>query len=88
MFQMSLLLIPYFVVVFLAVVFLLINLFHMARFGLQSTKTSLILILYVAGFIFVGIVSVLLVFSYDWSGTFEIQNIFKPSLSGQNLLDL
>lgn len=88
MINMSLLLVPYFLTLLLAFIFLLINLFHMVRFGLQSTKTNVVIILYVSGFVFVFLVSILLITPHDWSGTFDAATLLKPRLNGQNLLEL
>lgn len=81
-------LIPYAFFVALGLLFLIFNLFHVAKFGIQSAKTSAVLASYVVAFIIVGITSVLLVFTYTWNGEFEAGAFFETNLTGQQLLEL
>lgn len=87
MIQMSILLIPFILVLILAFIFLLINLFHVARFGLQSTRTTIVLAGYLGVFLLVSVVSVMIVFSQDWSGEIDVSGIFSPT-TGQGVIGL
>lgn len=82
------LLIIYGIFAFLGFAFLLFNVFHVARFGLQSTKTTAVLAIYILSFLLVSIGSVFIVFSYDWSEPLHFDALLKTGLSGQSIFDL
>ena len=58
------------------------NIFHIAKFGLQSTRTAFVLGLYTLGFFSVGIISLILIAQYDWTATLDLAEVFNTSLSG------
>lgn len=74
-FAMWYLLIPYGLLVALAAAFFFFNLFHIARYGLQSVKTGMVLLMYTIGFLAVCIASVFLLGAYDWSAVIELSNL-------------
>ncbi len=75
-------LIPYLVFAGLSVMLFFFNIFHIAKFGLQSTRTAFVLGLYTLGFFSVGIISVILIAQYDWTATLDLAEIFNTSISG------
>jgi hypothetical protein len=74
------LLIPYGLIVALAGAFFFFNLFHIARYGLQSVKTGIVLLIYTITFLAVCIISVFLLGAYDWSAVIELNGLFSLSL--------
>ena len=72
------LLIPHFLFAGLAVMVFFFNIFHIAKFGLQSTRTAFVLGLYTLGFFAVAIISVVLISQYSWSGEIELTDAFTP----------
>ncbi len=72
------LLIPFGIVVLISTVFVMFNFFHVAHFGLQSTKTAIVLAVYLFGFSAVIILCYLILANFDWTQTIEITNIFYP----------
>ncbi len=74
------LLIPYGLLAGLACLFFLFNIFHIARYGLQSAKTGAVLMMYTIAFLVVCIISVILVIGHDWSSVITASDIFSFSL--------
>ena len=81
MIPMWVFLLPYVLFFFLGFLFLIFNIFHVARFGLQSTQTTVVLTIYLVSFFVVAIFSVMLVFSEDWSGEIDPTEIFETFVS-------
>lgn len=83
MFPIIYLLFVYAFFALLALLFLFFNVYHMAKFGLQSGKTYFLLALYLGSFMSLLIFSLLLVVQIDWSREIAISElvmgIFKPS---------
>ena len=76
-FPLWILLIPYVLFLFIAVIFLFLNLYHIGRFGLQALKTTLVLSLYIISFLVVlGVTSTMLV-NFTWSDQVELQQILN-----------
>ncbi len=73
------LLIPYALFLAVTVVFLFINIFHIARFGLQALKTTLVLGLYIISFLSVLAFTSLMLADFDWSAQIELEDIISPS---------
>ncbi len=78
-FPLWFLLIPYVLFLVIAAVFLFLNLFHIARFGLQAIKTTMLLGLYILSFLAVLTVTSLTLASFDWSEQIESDEIFSPA---------
>jgi hypothetical protein len=81
-FPMWYFLIPYAIFALLATMFTFFNLLQMARFGLQSVKTSVILSIYVIAFICVMAFTIILVFSFEWSQMTSVSELLQ--LNGNN----
>jgi hypothetical protein len=79
-FSLWFLLIPYGLIAGLACLFFLFNIFHIARYGLQSVKTGAVLMMYTIAFLIICIISVLLVARYDWSAVITLADLFSLSL--------
>ncbi len=56
--------------------FVFFNFYHMARFGLQSTKTTLVLGLYTLAFAGVVLLQINLLLTIDWTETISINEAF------------
>lgn len=86
MFPIIYLLFVYAFFTLLTLLFLFFNVYHMAKFGLQSGKTYFFLALYVGSFMSLLAFSLLLIVQIDWSREIAvselIMGIFKP---GSNL---
>ena len=52
---------------FICSFFVFFNFYHMARFGLQSTKTTLVLALYTVAFAGIILLQINLLLSVDWT---------------------
>ena len=72
-------LLPYFVFVALSLMVFFFNVYHIGRFGLQSTRTAFVLGLYTLGFLAVLAISVILLAPYDWTGVIAVSDAFRPS---------
>lgn len=69
---------------FVAFLFLIFNLAHIIKFGLQSTKTSLVLGLYIFSFIGAMILALVILMPYDWSIVIDTSNLLNLQ-AGVNL---
>jgi len=79
------LLVPYCLFLFVATVFLFFNIFHIVKFGLQETKTTLVLLAYI--FLFLGTITLTLIILsfFDWNFIIEFSN-FLPSAKSIDIL--
>lgn len=82
------LLFPYLFFVALATLLLVFNLYHVAKYGLQSTKTSIVLAIYILSFFIVAIFSVTLLFTHDWSGALDVGEFLHINFGGSYIFDL
>lgn len=66
--------------VFLATsIFLFFNVYHVAKFGLQSMVTRLVVVGYLASYLVVLVVAYGLLASFDWSSTISITDVIPLS---------
>lgn len=72
---LSILLIPFAIMFLIGFIFFLINTFHLARFGLQSAKTTALISAYLIGFLVTTLISGALLLRYDWSASIELSDI-------------
>lgn len=75
-------LIPFVVVVLVSALFVFFNVFHIVRFGIESTATQAIVAVYIIGFAFIIGTSTLLFSRYDWNQKIDpiaILNINTPA---------
>ena len=79
------LLIVYALFVLVSGVFVFFNVFHIAKFGLQSTKTSLVLGVYVVGYIGALVLSLAILSTFDWSTMIDMSQLL-PGGSTTTLL--
>ncbi|MDA0208252.1 MAG: hypothetical protein O3B64_02480 [bacterium] len=84
---LSILLIPFGIMFFVSFVFFIVNIFHISRYGLQSTKTTAIIGAYLVGFFVTVLISGALLFRYDWSRTIDLGS-FEFTGDIHNLKDL
>ena len=73
------LLIPYAVFALITALFLFFNLYHIVKFGLQATKTTVVLAVYVFGFLAVMIFTLALLSAYDWNVMVDLSQ-YIPSV--------
>ncbi|MBI1908496.1 hypothetical protein HYS28_03750 [Candidatus Uhrbacteria bacterium] len=70
------LLVPFGVVVLGSTLFMFFNLYHVAKFGIQSVQTTMLLIVYLLSYLVALAVAVALVGSYEWSAEVLFLDIF------------
>lgn len=75
------LLIPYFLVAGVAALFLFFNVFHLWRYGVEGTGTTLLIITYICLFAVTLGGTWLALSGFIWGDTFSLTNLF-PSTSG------
>lgn len=80
---LSALLIVYLIIIALAVVYALINLFHIFRHGHFDAKSYFVTGIFMAGFLLILGISASFLFTVDWAATIEL-NLFG-STTNQNL---
>lgn len=56
--------------------FIFFNFYHIARFGLQSTKTTIVLAMYTIAFASVVLLQINLLLTIDWTETISINEAF------------
>lgn len=62
----------------IAVIFLFVNLFHIAQYGLQSGKTAMVLFGYALLFFVAAALCVTLLMRHEWTQSIPLQDIFTP----------
>jgi len=60
-------------------IFVFFNFYHIARFGLQSTKTTLVLAMYTVSFAALILGQIELLLTIDWTETISISDAFFSS---------
>lgn len=88
MFPLWYLLAPYAVVVAVTGLFVFFNVYHIAKFGLQSVTSSIVIAAYTMSFIAVLMLSLSAISSYDWSTTVDLSTLLRFSISGDALKGL
>ena len=83
----SYLLIPYVFFAALSGLVFFFNIYHIGKFGLQSTRTTFVLALYTLGFLAVVVISIILLMQYDWTSTIYINDVLSPSSNGIRAYD-
>ncbi|MFA6521979.1 MAG: hypothetical protein WCT24_00035 [Patescibacteria group bacterium] len=71
------LLIPFGLVILLTTLFVMFNFFHIAHFGLQGTKTALVLVGYIAIYVCALMFVFQILSSFDWSQTIVLPDLFS-----------
>jgi hypothetical protein len=66
-FPVAYFLIPFVILVLIAGLFLFFNVYHVLKFGIESTGTYTIVIIYVIGFALLLLISMLLLSGYNWN---------------------
>jgi hypothetical protein len=61
------LLVPFGVLYAVCSFFIFFNFFHIAKFGLQGTKTAIVLAIYVFSFVSISLLSIDLILRVDWT---------------------
>lgn len=69
-------LLPYALVLLGTGLFMFFNLYHVAKFGLQSFSTTALLLLYLIGYLVVIAFSVSMLSGFDWNATITMSDIF------------
>jgi hypothetical protein len=65
-FPMWYLLVPFAFVLFCAALFLFFNVYHIAKFGIESPGTYTLIAVYLGGFFVLTIITAVLFARYDW----------------------
>lgn len=68
-------LLPYALVLLGTSIFMFFNLYHVAKFGVQSFGTTALLLTYLIGYIAVLAFSAVLISGYDWSAAVTLSDI-------------
>jgi hypothetical protein len=83
MFPLWYLLIPYGIFLGLTTLFVFFNIFHIWSFGLQSLKTSLIILAYLVSYLAVVWISFTLLADVPWEQNINLRTIIHlPSFTG------
>ncbi len=72
-------LLPYALVVLGTGIFLFFNVYHVAKFGVQSVSTTLLVLTYILGYLAVLVFSASVLAGYDWSAAVTWSDIFPFS---------
>lgn len=84
-FPLAFLLVPFGLVVFMAMLFFLFNIFHIRRYAIQSTATLILLVAYLIGFFgLLGAIAIY-VLSVDWQREIEPMDLL-PSFEASSRL--
>lgn len=75
----------YAIFVILATIFTFFNVFHIGKFGLQNTKTTIVMAAYIGGYIGSLIITLAILSSFDWTAVVDLDNLF-PGSSTSTLL--
>lgn len=70
------LLVPYALAMLGTGIFMFFNVYHVAKFGVQSLGTTALVLAYFLGYIFVLALSAWLINGYDWSAGVALTDIF------------
>ena len=87
-FPLAILLIPFGLVTLFALVFLFFNLFHLARYGIQSTATTTLMISYVAVFFVVLLGMGAFLATVDWGHIITFADLLPFSGAGNDTFGL
>lgn len=88
MFPLWYLLAPYVLIVAIAGLFVFFNVYHVAKFGLQSGLSLLVIAGYTLSFLAVVTISFGLLSTFDWSSTIDLTSLFRFSVTGSSLNSL
>ncbi|MFA5947224.1 MAG: hypothetical protein WC813_04370 [Patescibacteria group bacterium] len=66
-FPVAYFLIPFVILALIAGLFLFFNVYHILKFGIESTSTFALVTIYVIGFAFLLLISMLLLSGYNWN---------------------
>lgn len=76
-FPMYYLLIIYGIIMCLAGLFILFNLYHILMFGLQCYKTAFITLLYIGSLVAIVWLSYMLIIQFDWTGDIVLNDLIQ-----------
>lgn len=68
-------LIPYAVVLLGTGIFMFFNIYHIAKFGIESFTTTVVLLFYVLMYLGVLVFSAALIGAYNWSATVALSDV-------------
>lgn len=75
----ALLLLPYGVILLVAVLFLFFNVFHLWRYGIEGLGTRLLILTYLGLFVLTVGGTLLALGGYTWTGTFSLLDLLPSS---------
>lgn len=88
MFPLWYLLVPYGIFLLFMALFVFFNLYHIASFGLQSAKTTVVLVAYMAGFLGILWLSYITLADVSWKETVDLRTIIHaPSFAPKSGAD-
>ena len=89
MFPLWYLLVPYGIFLGFLALFVFFNLYHITKFGLQSAKTTIVLIAYMAGFLGILWLSYTMLADVEWKEAVDLRTIISlPAFSDNTNQDL
>ncbi len=88
MFPLWYLLAPYALVVAVTGLFAFFNVYHIAKFGLQSGLSLLVIAGYILSFLAVVTVSFGLLSTFDWNSTIDLTGLLRLNVTGNSLNSL
>ena len=71
-------LVPFFLFAVFAFLFLIFNLGHLIKFGLQSKKTTVLIGVYILAFTGAMILCLIILLPHDWSAQVNTNNLISP----------
>jgi hypothetical protein len=80
----SFLLILYLIAVAIVLIYALINLYHVFRYGRMDAPTYFMTGLFVAGFLVILFISSTAITQIDWSQTIDLLGAFSPNSGANN----
>lgn len=75
------LLVPYLLILFVAVLFLFFNVYHLWQYGVDSTGTKLMILMYISLFLLTAGGTWAVLSGFSWTDTFSLADIL-PSQGG------
>ena len=80
-------LIPYSFFVLIFIVFSIFNVYHLLRYGIYNFNLYILTFIYIGGTIFILGTSWIVLYTFDWSTPFMIENILNPQSDYFNIYD-
>lgn len=84
-FPLSYILIPFGLVFLLALTFYFFNIFHLRRYAIQSTATTMVMVAYTLGFLAIIAVVSSYMLTVDWNERFKLSDLIPEFQASSRL---